>query len=118
MKDRISVVQKGASDPMAFNVTVQGNGTSTEHVVTMAKRHIEGLTSGRYDALQLIEAAFLFLLEREPKEAILRRFDLAIIESYFPEFQAQLPRYLSRVVSSADMRGKKPWMPREDSNLD
>jgi hypothetical protein len=36
----------------------------------------------------LLEASFTFLLEREPKEAILGRFELPVIERYFPEYRA------------------------------
>jgi hypothetical protein len=36
------------------------------------------------------------LLEREPKESILRRFDVMAISRYFPEFEREMPRYLSR----------------------
>ena len=43
-----------------------------------------------------LEAAFRFLLDREPKESILRRFDVTVISRYFPEFERELPRYLSR----------------------
>ena len=35
---------------------------------------------------RLLRASFEFLLEREPKESILRRFDLPAIERYFPEY--------------------------------
>jgi hypothetical protein len=41
-----------------------------------------------------VRAAFAFLLDREPKEAILARFDVAVIARYFPEFERELPRYL------------------------
>ena len=34
----------------------------------------------------LLAASFAFLLEHEPKESILRRFDLPVIERYFPEY--------------------------------
>jgi hypothetical protein len=34
--------------------------------------------------------------EAEPKESILRRFDVMVISRYFPEFERELPRYLSR----------------------
>ena len=34
---------------------------------------------------RLLEASFEFLLEREPKETILRTFDLTVIERYVPE---------------------------------
>jgi hypothetical protein len=37
-----------------------------------------------------VEASFWFLLEREPKESILRRFDLAVIEQYFPDYAAAI----------------------------
>jgi hypothetical protein len=43
-----------------------------------------------------LEAAFRFLLDREPKESILSRFDVTVISRYFPEFERELPRYLSR----------------------
>jgi hypothetical protein len=35
---------------------------------------------------ELLEAAFGFLLAREPKESILPRFELPVIERYVPEF--------------------------------
>ena len=43
-----------------------------------------------------LEAAFRFLLDREPKESILGRFDVTVISRYFPEFERELPHYLSR----------------------
>jgi hypothetical protein len=33
----------------------------------------------------MIEAAFRFLLAREPKESILARFDVSVISRYFPQ---------------------------------
>jgi hypothetical protein len=37
------------------------------------------------------------LLDREPKESILRHFDVTAISSYFPEFEREMPRYLSQL---------------------
>jgi hypothetical protein len=34
----------------------------------------------------------VFLLVREPKESILRSFDVSQIETYFPEFEAEITR--------------------------
>ena len=34
------------------------------------------------------QSSFVFLLEREPKEAILTRFELPVIEQYFPNYAA------------------------------
>jgi hypothetical protein len=35
----------------------------------------------------LVETSFKFLLERESNTSILSRFDLPIIERYFPEYE-------------------------------
>ena len=43
-----------------------------------------------------IEAAFQFLLDREPQDSILQRFDISVISRYFPEFERELPRYLAQ----------------------
>jgi hypothetical protein len=56
----------------------------------------EQLTAGTHTPERCIQAAFQFLLDREPKESILRRFDVSVISRYFPEFERELPRYLSR----------------------
>ncbi len=41
---------------------------------------------------EFIRACFDFLLEREPKESILRSFDVSQIATYFPEFEAEITR--------------------------
>jgi hypothetical protein len=43
---------------------------------------------------ELIRRSFEFLLEREPKDAILRAFDLPVIARYFPEYEAEIGRRL------------------------
>jgi hypothetical protein len=43
---------------------------------------------------RLVEASFGFLLEREPRESILRRFALPVIGRYFPEYEAEVRRRL------------------------
>jgi Holliday junction resolvase-like predicted endonuclease len=57
-----------------------------------AKEEVRQHTPERYR-----EAAFWFLLDREPKESILRRFDVTAISRYFPEFEREMPRYLSHL---------------------
>ena len=39
--------------------------------------------------------SFEFLLEREPKESILRQFDLPLIGRYFPEYEREIKKRLS-----------------------
>jgi hypothetical protein len=56
----------------------------------------ERLTAGKHTPERCPEAAFRFLLDREPKESILRRFDVTEILRYFPEFEREIPHYLSQ----------------------
>jgi hypothetical protein len=37
-------------------------------------------------AEELVGDGFAFLLDREPKESILREFDLSVIKRYFPDY--------------------------------
>ena len=48
------------------------------------------------DMERLVRETFEFLLEREPRTSILARFDLAVVERYFPEYPAEMRRRLSR----------------------
>jgi hypothetical protein len=52
------------------------------------------LDPGAGEPTRLVRASFAFLLEREPKEAILRSFDLPVIGRYFPEYQDEIRRRL------------------------
>jgi hypothetical protein len=51
--------------------------------------------AGKRTPEHCLEAAFRFLLDRERKEFILGHFDVMVISRYFPEFERELPRYLS-----------------------
>jgi hypothetical protein len=96
MSDKaISVNGKGGADPLGYEVLVREGQGQTRHEVTLAAADLARLGAGRSGAA-LVEAAFAFLLDREPKEAILARFDLSVIARYFPEFERELPRYLEK----------------------
>ncbi len=75
-----------------FVVTVKERGARTEHVVTLGDEYYQYLTDGKMTREELIEMSFGFLLEREPKESILPRFNLRIINNYFPEFEKEIKR--------------------------
>jgi hypothetical protein len=83
-------------DPLEFEVVVREGKSESRHHVTMAQETYERLTAGQHGPERCLEAAFQFLLDREPKESILARFDVTVISRYFPEFEQELPRYLSR----------------------
>jgi len=92
----IEVRSTGGRDPLAFEVTVREGRGETHHHVTMSRETCDRLTAGKHPPERCIEAAFRFLLEREPKESILGRFDVTVISRYFPAFERELPTYLSR----------------------
>jgi len=89
----IEIEKKG---PHAFRVTVSEGPGRTTHEVTVAPEVLRRLTGGDADAESLLEASFGFLLEREPKESILSRFDLHVIGRYFPEYEEEMRRLFGR----------------------
>jgi hypothetical protein len=72
-----------------YDVTVDDGRGSTHHEVTVWPSDVERYAPGATPE-DLLEASFRFLLEREPKEAILRRFELPVIERYFRDYPAQI----------------------------
>ena len=92
----IDVRQRAQGDPLEFDVVVGKGEDQTSHRVTISRAMLTRLTADTHAPERCIEAVFRFLLDREPKEAILRRFDVAVVGRYFPEFERELPRYLAR----------------------
>ena len=88
-------------DPLLFEVIVRECSATTHHTVSMSHDACARLTAGKYPPERCLEAAFQFLLDREPKESILERFDVTVISRYFPDFEHELPRYLSQLHPDA-----------------
>jgi hypothetical protein len=80
-------------DVFIFNVDVVESNTKTDHWVEVNKADYERLTGGRITPEELVEKSFIFLLQRESKESILRRFNLAKISYYFPEYEQGIKNY-------------------------
>jgi len=81
-------------DGWSCRVTVREGASSTHHEVRVHRSELDRLAPGGTGPEALIRAAFAFLLEREPKESILRAFDLAVIGRYFPGWEADVRRRL------------------------
>ena len=58
---------------------------SSHHVVHVSTKDVERWSRGR-SVEDLVADSFGFLLGREPKESILREFDLSVIKRYFPDY--------------------------------
>jgi len=68
-----------------FRVEVHEGASISSHTVTASADDLQRY-GGDVQPETLIEKSFEFLLEREPKESILRAFDLPVIEQYFPDY--------------------------------
>jgi hypothetical protein len=77
------------------SVTVRDGADATHHVVDVVGDVLDELASG-HTPEELVRESFVFLLEREPRESILRSFELPVIARYFPEFPDEIRRRLRR----------------------
>lgn len=77
-------------DRETFRVQVREGGGSTEHRVTMKDGDFARLARPGETPEAFLRRCFEFLLEREPKESILGRFDVMVIARYFPEFESRI----------------------------
>ncbi|HEX6329923.1 MAG TPA: hypothetical protein VF129_01345 [Actinomycetota bacterium] len=75
-----------------FTVTVREGSSESEHAVTASEDDLRRLGGGYESPEAFVRACFEFLLEREPRESILRSFDVSVIGRYFPEFESTIVR--------------------------
>jgi hypothetical protein len=81
-------------DASRFRVRVIETGSETTHQVTLDPKDSKRLAGDAVEPEILIRKSFEFLLEREPKESILSRFDLSVISRYFPEYEREIKKRL------------------------
>lgn len=74
-----------------FHVTVSANRT-TEHDVTVQPEYALQLCNDSMSTLELVKKSFEFLLERESNTSILRKFDLHVINQYFPDYESEISK--------------------------
>ena len=92
MAPKIEVEKTGE---LEFRVRILEKGSESTHQVSLKQDDYARLTSGKIEPEELLRRSFEFLLEREPKESILRRFDLSVISRYFPDYEVEIKRKLS-----------------------
>jgi hypothetical protein len=71
-------------------VTFGGPGMPTTHEVTVTAPDLARLAPGASTPDDLVRRSFAFLLAREPRESILRRFGLSQIGRHFPEDEREI----------------------------
>ena len=92
----IDVKRIGQPRPYRFRVKVEEGGGASTHEVTLTESTYQELTGGECTPEECVRRCFEFLLAREAKESILGRFDVTVIERYFPEFRKEFARLLGR----------------------
>ena len=95
-----STIEVARSAPGKFRVTVKEPGGQSSHLVSLKADDYQRLTGGRVTEENLIKQSFQFLLRHEPKESILREFDLPVISRYFPHYEAEIKKLLGTEPSS------------------
>lgn len=84
----ISVTQtETTADKTVFNVVVSQETGSTRHTVTLPTAYWQQFSEKYSQPEDFVRASFQFLLEREPKESILKHFEVPTIARYFPKFE-------------------------------
>ncbi len=82
-------------DGWACRVTlVEGGLDISTHIVRVWESDLVRFNPGATEPDELVKASFAFLLERESPQFILRSFDLAEIERYFPEYEHEIRRVI------------------------
>ena len=90
---RIEVAKAGESE---FDVRIVDADGASSHRVTVRPEDYRRLTGGKMPPEELVRRSFEFLLEQEPKESILGRFDLLVIARYFPQYEREIKNRLTK----------------------
>jgi hypothetical protein len=87
-----SATVEGAHD---CAVRVGDDPAATVHRVRVTPESLRRYGGDHPDVQTLVRDSFAFLLEREPRESVLRSFELSDIERYFPEYSREITRTTS-----------------------
>lgn len=112
MQEKIDIREKYNGDAAwIYTIEISNSNSKTTHEVTVLKSYYEELSNScnstsaspalRYGARnspeELVKQSFKFLLTREPKESILKKFDLSIIQKYFPDYEQTMRSLLTNL---------------------
>lgn len=75
------------------SVVVGEDASATEHVVEVDRATLDDLAPGATPE-ELVRESFSYLLEREPRESIMRAFELPIIARFFADYPDEISRRL------------------------
>jgi hypothetical protein len=93
-RDDVIVTCDATDDGWRCHVLVGNGADATRHEVSVDRGILEDLAPGA-EAETLVAESFAFLLEREPRESIMRSFELPIIGRFFAEYPDEIRRRLA-----------------------
>ena len=71
-------------------VQLGGSASASRHTVRIRSTELERLGRQGEEPDQFVTRVFEFLLAREPASNILKKFELADVSRYFPEFEREI----------------------------
>jgi len=81
-------------DGFRCRVRVGDDAGATHHDVRVRQADLGHFSFEETEPETLVRESFRFLLEREPRESILPRFELTVIARYFPDYPIAIRRRL------------------------
>ena len=90
MSETIAVDCRQTSEGWLCDVRLGDDPAATRHQVAVRAADLARLDPGASDPADLVRRSFAFLLAREPRESILRSFELPVIGRYFPEWEREI----------------------------
>lgn len=93
--DGIRVTETNQNDNGWTFLVELGHGEGLiEYLVDVDRDFWTRLTNRMVEPTELVIFSFKFLLDREPKEIILKKFNLSDISGHFPTYEAEIKKYL------------------------
>lgn len=86
----VEVACDRVGDGWTCRVAVADAAGRSDHRVGVRTVDLERLAPGATAPEDLVRRSFEFLLEREPRSAILRTFELPLIGCYFPGYESTI----------------------------
>ena len=92
MTERTLSISCGATDGgWRCSVVVGDDAAATEHTVEVDRATLDDLAPGATPE-ELVRESFLYLLERESRESVMRAFELPIIGRFFGDYPDEISR--------------------------
>lgn len=93
--EALSVACEPVQEGWRCTVIVGDDPGATTHEVLVDRETLSRLAEGA-EPDDLVRESFRFLLEREPRGSIMRRFELPVIGRFFAEYESEIARRMRR----------------------